>query len=157
MLSFRYHRFSGAPHEDIWIIHREAILPDGLHATGYRQISCAHTQQGLGTHIKQTQFHPHIHFILAVQSCPIAFRQLTAFLPCSVHVPAFAFRLGRWIPVLSSRGSTLIYPPFIYFYFRPIWTHISGMENLPFTYIDANVGYPRPLVGILEEHEVPGP
>ena len=38
---------------------------------------------------------------IAVQSCPIAFRQLTAFLPCYVPVSAFAFRLGRLSPVLS--------------------------------------------------------
>ena len=38
---------------------------------------------------------------IAVQSCQIAFRQLTAFLPCYVPVSAFAFRLGRLSPALS--------------------------------------------------------
>ncbi len=38
---------------------------------------------------------------IAVQSCQIAFRQLTAFLPCYVPVSAFAFRLSRLSPVLS--------------------------------------------------------
>ena len=38
---------------------------------------------------------------IAVQSCQIAFRQLTAFLPCYVPVLAFAFRLSRLSPVLS--------------------------------------------------------
>ena len=38
---------------------------------------------------------------IAVQSCQIAFRQLTAFLPCYVPVSAFAFRSGRLSPVLS--------------------------------------------------------
>ena len=30
------------------------------------------------------------------------------------------------------------------------------MENVPLADIDADMGYPRPLVGVLEEHEVAG-
>ena len=30
------------------------------------------------------------------------------------------------------------------------------MEKVPVTYVGADVGYPWPLVGVLEEYEVPG-
>ena len=54
----------------------------------------------------------------AIQSCPIIFRQLIAFLPCYVPVSAFAFRLGRQFTALSYGVE-----PFFYFSTDPIWAH----------------------------------
>ena len=33
-----------------------------------------------------------------------------------------------------------IYPPFVYFYFRPIWTHVAAVDHFPVSYIDAYMG-----------------
>ena len=57
-------------------------------------------------------------FSVAIQSCPIAFEQLTAFLPCYVPVSAFAFRLGRSLPDLPF----WVLPG--HFYLRPIRAHV---------------------------------
>ena len=69
---------------------------------------------------------------------------------------AFAFRLGRWIPALSLRGSTLVYPPFIYFYFRPIWTHISTVDHPAFSYIDPHMADAGGIISSGEEYQIAG-
>ena len=46
------------------ITYQRATLSDTVRTTGFRQISCARTEQGLGTRKIQTQNHPHIHLSL---------------------------------------------------------------------------------------------
>ena len=46
------------------ITYQRATLSDTVRTAGFRQISCARTEQGLGTRKIQTQNHPHIHLSL---------------------------------------------------------------------------------------------
>ena len=48
----------------ILITYQRATLSDTVRTAGFRQISCARTEQGLGTRKIQTQNHPHIHLSL---------------------------------------------------------------------------------------------
>ena len=56
MLSYRKATLSG-----ILITGQKAPLSGPVCTIGFRQISYAHTEQGLGTHKIQTQIYPHIH------------------------------------------------------------------------------------------------
>ena len=49
-----------------------------------------------------------------------------------------------------------IYPPFVYFYFRPIWTHIATVEHPPIAYINPTVAHARGIIGSREKDNVAG-
>ena len=52
------------------------------------------------------------------------------------------------------RGRAFLCPPFLYFYFRPIWTHVAAVNHLPVAHIDAHMGDAvrvRRVIGVLEE------
>lgn len=99
MLSFRWHRFSGAPCislityrkatlSGILITGQKARLSELVCTIGFRQISYAHTEQGLGTHKIQTKIYPHIHLSsqfsrtrLPLGDLPLSWR---AIVPCQL-------------------------------------------------------------------------
>ena len=59
--------------------------------------------------------------------------------------------------MLSYGVVPLIYPPFVYFYFRPIWTHVAAVQHLSSSHIDTHMGNARCIVSADEKDQVAGP
>ena len=136
------------------VTYRKETLSDSTYTTGFRQLSCTHTERGLETHIQQIQFYPHIHLFSQFSRTILSLSGL--LLSCRAIFP-FSFRLlvRQLNSRVTLRGSTLIYPPFLYFYFRPIWTHISAVQHLTFTHIYSDMCYRFTRhIGSRKEHQI---
>ncbi len=153
-ICFRFIIIGSPTHRiSLLVTYRKATLSDSTYTTGFRQISCTHTEQGLETHIQQIQFYPHIHLFSQFSRTVLSLGGL--LLSCRAIVP-FSFRLlvRQLNSRVTIRGSTLVYPPFIYFYFRPIWTHIAAMDHHIFANIDTDVGRARRVIRPLKEYQI---
>ncbi len=96
---------------NLLVTYRKATLSDSIYTTGFRQISCTHTEQGLETHIQQIQFYPHIHLFSQFSRTILSLSGLLLF--CRAIVPfSFHFLVRQLNSRVTLRGSTLIFLSF---------------------------------------------